>query len=783
MNFIVKRVIGSVVIIIILGVLFWLDVPLDTLRRSHEYPGITYITAHYLSFFGSGGVLAGIAGLLFLYGLLKDSNKTIQIAHQLIIALLITGIIICILKLTIGRIRPKLPNKGMFVFFPGFTAQAGVQSFPSGHTAAIFSFAPIFTLLSPILGIIAYAMATLVAITRIHSDLHFITDVVIGAGLGILIGTIVVHKAHAGNKFFRLSLSKRNLILYSLLIILILSSFLFFYRLGTPGLFDLDESVFAEATREMLETGNWITPYMNYELRFDKPILIYWLMAIAYKMFGINEFAARFWSALNGTILALFIFYFGVKWNDIKFGLLSSLIFLTCLETMILGHAAITDMTLLLFITGALLAFYRAYSSEFANGKRWYYLFYTAMALALLTKGIIGVVFPVGIILIFLILTRQVKTTLQEAKVLAGFGMFLIIALPWYILVYLQNGWAFIQKFIIFHHLYRFTEPIGGHSGNVFYYIPIILFGFFPWSSFLYSGVTASIPWRWKQWSTLPKREQFPILCIIWIAVVFLFFTVAQTKLPNYVAPLFPPMSFLVASWWYKKLDSKFQTANSPKRHLDSEVLSADSSPNACEKETELNSTVAAITLLLLGSILGITFIISPIIIKNIAASGKLAGMESFKLGFIPYLLGILFLLGTSSAANLLWKKKYAASFIVLIILMLLFWFFALTELVPIVYEYQQGPIYRFATGIKNELQPTDIIVEFGHNNPSVIFYSQHRILRLGTNQFDRLTELFQSSNRVYLISNKLKLRDQFQQLPKFQLIAIEGQYLFAKNF
>jgi hypothetical protein len=360
------------------------------------------------------------------------------------------------------------------------------------------------------------------------------------------------------------------------------------------------------------------------------------------------------------------------------------------------------------------------------------------------------------IIVLFLVATRQVRSVVKEAKLLSGFLVFLIIAVPWYLLVYLQNGWSFIQNFILFHHFHRFTEHIAGHSGNFTFYIWIILFGFFPWSSFLYSGIKSAIPWHWSQWKTLSKQEQFPLFCILWISIVFIFFTIAQTKLPNYIAPLFPPMAFLVASWWHTQLNSK------------SEIK---------------NLKFPGIALLLLGSILATALIISPIIVKIIAENEKLAGMESFQLGFVPYLLGIQIFLGTIIVTILLWKRKYPASFVLLVVMMLLFWFFAVSELVPIVYEYQQGPLYRYATVWKEELQPNDIIIEFGHNSPSVIFYSHHPILRIGTNQLDRLNEIFQSSNRVYLISNKLKMLNQLEQIPKFQLIKIEGQYLFGKNF
>ncbi|MFB3897562.1 MAG: phosphatase PAP2 family protein [bacterium] len=792
-----KRIISGIIGIIILIAAFGVDIPLDNLRRSYVYPEITYRITDTLNFFGLGIVLAGIAMLIFIFGLLTDSDKTIRITHQLLLSLVISGIIILFFKLIVGRVRPDCPGRGAFVLFPGFHSED--QSFPSGHTTAAFGFATIFAAFSPYLGGVAYLLAILVGIARIHSSAHFLSDVLVGALLGYLVSKYILAKMNTAKPsgLFRIPIAEKTIIIYSILTILIFSSYFFFYNLQSPGLFDLDEAVYAESTREMVESGNWITPHMNYELRFDKPILIYWLMAIAYKLFGITEFAARFWSALNGILIALWLFYFGRKWKSVKFGLLSSLIFITCLEPIIIAHAAITDMTLLLFLTLSLLGFYLGYlksqvpSSKFQISSNppqadqipnnsnsspsvlvigswnlfgtWnlgFGVFYIGIALATLTKGLIGIILPGAIVLLFLLATGQFRRVIKDMKFIPGILVFLLITLPWYILVIRENGWIFIQQFFLFHHLHRFTGEISGHSGNIFYYVLVILIGFFPWSSFLVSGIKTIIPWNWRTWRNLSRQDQFPLFGLIWIIIIFIFFTAAKTKLPNYIAPLFPPITFLVAAWWQQLINQKSET-----RSQKSEIM------------------LPTILLLSLGLIIAGAFFILPLVLKPVAASGKLVGVDSIKLGFVPYLVAIPILIGIISASISFYRKRYAVGITILICMMLVFWQITVTYLVPIVYEYQQGPLYRYATALRYEWPSEDIvIIEYGFNYPSVIFYSRRPILRLGENDFDRIKELFQSEKKVYLLANPKRL-NQLQQLPKFNLIIIEGQYLFSNNF
>src|SRR5512135_506942 len=187
-------------------------------------------------------------------------------------------------------------------------------------------------------------------------------------------------------------------------IIIAAALFLSLFRLGAPKLFDVDEAVFSEATREMVISQDWITPTYNGENRYDKPILFYWLMAASYKTFGINEFSARFPSALSAFFLCLALFLFVRHFRGPHEASLAAIAFALSLYFVAYSHAAVTDMALTLFIALSLMSFYLSVAGErTSKTSLWYtYGFYLFSALAFLTKGLIGILFPFGIAASFL---------------------------------------------------------------------------------------------------------------------------------------------------------------------------------------------------------------------------------------------------------------------------------------------------------------------------------------------------------------------------------------------
>ncbi len=297
---------------------------------------------------------------------------------------------------------------------------------------------------------------------------------------------------------------------YLLIGLIIFSFLLFFHKLGSYTLFDVDEAVFSEATREMIETGDWITPKYNYINRYDKPALFYWLMASSYSVFGVNEFAARFWSALTGVFLIAATFLFAKRIDEKIYGLLSGFILATSVEIIGLAHSAITDMTLTFFIAASLYLFFLSMEGQ---DKRLYLISYALMALAVLTKGPIGIAIPAMAIIPYLILTKRFKDILKEAQLFSGAIIFLAIVLPWYMLEIRANGWEYISAFFLKHNIHRFTSVNSGHSGPIFYYLPVILIGFFPWSAFLPYAIYKLTPRNLKD---LNLNSRLMLFSVIW---------------------------------------------------------------------------------------------------------------------------------------------------------------------------------------------------------------------------------------------------------------------------
>lgn len=297
----------------------------------------------------------------------------------------------------------------------------------------------------------------------------------------------------------------------------------FFYNLHAIPLFDLDEGAFSEATREMLLRGDFISPYLNGAPRFDKPVFIHWLQAASVTLLGINEFALRLPSALAATLWVLAV-YGGLRvLKDERTALFAAIAMATSLEIPIIARAATADAVLNLFITTAMLCAYLYYRD---GRRRWLYATFALMGLGFLTKGPVAVMIPLATTLVFYLSKGDGRGWLRAAFHPAGLLLFLIIALPWYIAQYAQQGDAFIQGFFFKHNIGRFQDAMETHSGNVLYYIPVLLFGLLPYTTLLFTTLgRAKTLWR----------DDLGRYALIWFVFVLVFFSLSGTKLPHYV--------------------------------------------------------------------------------------------------------------------------------------------------------------------------------------------------------------------------------------------------------
>ena len=315
----------------------------------------------------------------------------------------------------------------------------------------------------------------------------------------------------------------------------------FLQFLGRLPLIDPDEGRYAEIPREMLERGDLITPTLNYVKYFEKPPLLYWINAASMKIFGLNEFAARLPSALCGLLTLLTTYLIARRLYDRRTALLSALILGTSAGFVLQSRIILTDMLLTLCLTAALGAFIVAAQRDEGrnNNPLPWYLFYLFCALAVLAKGLIGIVFPAGIILFFLVLGWRWRI-LTRMHCVVGLLLFLAVVIPWFVAVSHRNP-EFLHFFFIREHFERFTSTVHGRYQPFWFFLPVLLGTMLPWSCFIPGALSTA-------WADRRRESgQAGMFLLIWIGVVFLFFSLSSSKLVPYILPIFPPLAILIS--------------------------------------------------------------------------------------------------------------------------------------------------------------------------------------------------------------------------------------------
>ena len=299
-------------------------------------------------------------------------------------------------------------------------------------------------------------------------------------------------------------------------ILLVLCAYLFFFRLGNMALTDPDETFYAQTAKEMLHRGDWATPYIYGKPQFEKPILIYWLVASSYKIFGINETSARLPSAIFGLLGVIAMYLLGKLLFNKRAGFLSAIILATNAEYIILSRACITDMVLTVLMLAGTLFFFYGYLKE----KSYFYILSSAaFALAVLTKGPIAILLPAIIFLSFLFITKDLGA-LKKMPLGWCILVFILVAGPWYLLAYKIHGKEFIDAFFGFQNVTRFMQSEHKIGSQFYYNIPVVFAGFFPWSVFLPLGF-----WYFFKRSVSGRDTEraMPIFVLIWFFVILYF--------------------------------------------------------------------------------------------------------------------------------------------------------------------------------------------------------------------------------------------------------------------
>jgi 4-amino-4-deoxy-L-arabinose transferase-like glycosyltransferase len=324
--------------------------------------------------------------------------------------------------------------------------------------------------------------------------------------------------------------------------LLIVFCIVWFYTLSARTLVPTDEGRYAEMAREMVATGDWITPRLNAIKYFEKPPLQVWMTALAFKLFGLGEWQARLWTGLCGLFGVLLTAYTGSRLFNSRVGVMTGAVLGSSLLWAALGHINTLDMSLsgmmTLTLCGLLLA-QRGDASE-QEQRNWMLACWAGMALAVMSKGLIGIVLPGAVLVLYTLLSRDWKIW---TRLHLGLGLLVFLALtaPWFILVWLKNP-EHPRFFFIHEHFQRFTTKVHHREGPWYYFIPILLLGILPWL-----GAFAQSLWHAHDTNASGFRPKAMLL--IWAGFIFFFFSISHSKLPSYILPIFPALALLIAAY------------------------------------------------------------------------------------------------------------------------------------------------------------------------------------------------------------------------------------------
>jgi 4-amino-4-deoxy-L-arabinose transferase-like glycosyltransferase len=516
---------------------------------------------------------------------------------------------------------------------------------------------------------------------------------------------------------------------------------LYTWRLGATPLLDVDEPRYAESARQMFLSGNWVTPYFNGAVRFDKPPLFYWLAASVYHWLGVSEFSARLPSALAAIATVMAVFIAGCKTLGARYGLFAGLMLAVSVLMVAIGRMSVTDMTLCAFLTLTNLSLMRV---SFGKPKAWLWAGVFS-GLAILTKGPVGLVLPGLVLLVDALIPSASTTVLERLKIrfatpwfALAVGLAVAIALPWYWACYQQNGQAFLDASFL-HNVTRYSDVVSGHSQGPWFYPVVLLVGFLPWS--------ASLPLALKQaWANRGDlsltgevnngADQLdwtppPVLrySLVWAVVTFVFFAVAQTKLLTYILPMFPACAMAVAVLWHTAFD--------------------DNPEGQSSRKGLLWATGLTLLALLVPAVIALTQLqrLLPAIVGQ---------LTTFPQG-LPWAVGAL-LLGLALCTVGLLKKRYWLAFSAQCVGMLAMAGFTIGGVMPVIVDNTQSDLLRFLTVVgPARLVSLEIV------RPSLTFYHQQTVTRVGVDQATDLLALLNTAKdpQVLYVVTKPQFADQ----------------------
>lgn len=490
-------------------------------------------------------------------------------------------------------------------------------------------------------------------------------------------------------------------------LLLLFSAVLLLANLGVTTFWERSEPTYAEIAREIIVTGDWLTLHYDLTNWYVHPPLYFWLTAVIGAIFGFNEFTTRFIPAVFGVLGIYITYIFGKKLYNHQVGLTAGIILALTLEYFFLSKIVLMDTILNFFTISSLYAFYVAYSDKKPN---YLYLFYASMAFAILAKGPVGIVLPLLLIFLFLGLRKDWRYILDLFHFRA-IALFLVIVLPWYVYEIAVNGFEFIKINFLSYTLGRYFGVVEEQAGPFYFYIPVLLIGFFPWVAYLISILM----------TLFKDRANSSSLFLLSSSIfIFVFFSLAGTKLPNYVISLYPLLAIGLGYFFVKALSEP------DNKGLRSHFLYS-------------NIALFIITFILIGA--GWYF------------SGYIGVPYNHS---IPMLIPLAIILGAgilTAFVLLLIKKQYFPVMLTQGLTVLAIMSYLMFYALPTV-DKEYKPFKSFVQTVSQTYQSGEKVIVYKYYVYSMVFYTGtilgDRILY--TESQDKINELILSKDRVYIM-------------------------------
>ncbi len=498
---------------------------------------------------------------------------------------------------------------------------------------------------------------------------------------------------------------------------LVLIGVSYFVGLGRLPLFDQDEPRYAATARTMLETGDYVRLRFNEQPRWAKPPLIYWLMAASYRLFGVNESAARLPSAVSTLAMLAALVWLGRRAAGVAAGWLAAVIYGSFLQTIVWARIALTDATLTLFIAVAALALFIAGEAPPDRKRGWYLLAAAAMGLGFNTKGPMAVAVPVGVAVVYLVTQRRLLGELRAARVWEPLLLFLLVGSPWYILAYRAEGAEFLRTFFLGENIERFAGPKGRELWRIFYFVPFVLSMTFPFSALIPAMIRRGWPRRQQEDAHGGPESRLANLqtyLLLWSGLVIVGFSLSSAKNPQYVMSAYPALALFCGLFFAGHLGGR-------------------------EPVRDADERAAVVLMVLLGAIL--------VAACWALADTKLLSSYAHEFGGHPsaqsrvIALGLAAAIGVGTlAAAIAWLLRRRAAALWLMVLTA--WGVGLGGMLtlgPEIASYRQRPLKEISLQAKAIVPPGSRILQYGVRSSAVVFYAERTTAVYGPRQLDKV--------------------------------------------